>query len=808
MIEVYDHNNINYDANGDMTLSPTSLRGKIELNGICEIVLEHPFDEEGRWKYLVGDNVVACPTPWSDKQLFRIYNTVKGMTGITVNARHIYFDLENDILLDVRPTLKNAQEALDIMLANTAFTGHSNISTINTAYYIRKNVIEALASDDDNSFINRWGGERHLDNYELTINDKIGGDYGVRAEFGYNLADIEEDVDFHSVVTRIIPVGANGIMMGGDEPWVDSVNINKYANIKTRIIEFDDVKVKEDDTDEEGFSTLALARLELRRRCNLLFKEGIDTPSVNYNVDMVNLALTTEYKGYEILEEVRLGDTVHCKHGDLEVDILARCISQEWEVEENGIKYTNLELGNFKQNYFDKQSDVTNRVSKILNNNGTVNALSIEGTLNALQTKFKAMKDIAQTQHVRAMLFEDLDVNSPTFGAMCIGTMGFEISNKRNATNTDWVFRTFGTGKGFDAGEITAGILKAVLIQNMDGSFKIDLSSTGGANYYSSGKKAMEMRGNKIDFFNWGIEGDYIGSIGSVTRAEDVTKAYISMWNDLDSALSLGYRKSGDGYFVSPYIRFDKYNVFDSSHRPIRIFEGVEFSAEASHFGEILMNNYPIRLNASGTSHINSMTIGGTDPAVEIGNSLWVNNNIYASGVKLNGADYSEYFEWLDGNAEDEDRVGYIVALSGDKIIKATGDDVLGIISATPSIIGDTAHDGWQGKYLTDKWGLNIYETIEATYDEDGNILTPEHTSREKILNPHYDEDLEYIPRSNRREWGVVGLLGKLICRDDNTSSVGDYVTSIDGIASKSNIKTRMRVMKRIDANTIKVFVM
>ena len=47
MIEVYSHNNINYSVNGDMTLTPTSLTGKIELNGIGEIILEHPFDEEG-----------------------------------------------------------------------------------------------------------------------------------------------------------------------------------------------------------------------------------------------------------------------------------------------------------------------------------------------------------------------------------------------------------------------------------------------------------------------------------------------------------------------------------------------------------------------------------------------------------------------------------------------------------------------------------------------------------------------------------------------------------------------------------------
>ena len=40
---------------------------------------------------------------------------------------------------------------------------------------------------------------------------------------------------------------------------------------------------------------------------------------------------------------------------------------------------------------------------------------------------------IAKKQEVRAILFEDLDPDSPTFGAMCLGTLGFEIAGERTA---------------------------------------------------------------------------------------------------------------------------------------------------------------------------------------------------------------------------------------------------------------------------------------------------------------------------------------------------------------------------------------
>ena len=59
------------------------------------------------------------------------------------------------------------------------------------------------------------------------------------------------------------------------------------------------------------------------------------------------------------------------------------------------------------------------------------------------------------------MLFEDLDPDSETFGAMCLGTMGFQIARERTADGRDWNWTTFGTGKGFFADYIVAGTMLA-----------------------------------------------------------------------------------------------------------------------------------------------------------------------------------------------------------------------------------------------------------------------------------------------------------------------------------------------------------
>ena len=469
MIEIYLKTNTNYEMNGDITLTPISCAYKASEH---LVTLEHPIDDIGRWKYIDYENVISVEDD-GKKKLYRIFNVVKSLCSITAYARPLFFDLIDNILLDVRPTLKNGEEALNIILEGTGFTGHSNIPNINTSYYVRKNIVEAILGNDENSFLNRWGGEVLLDNFDIYINDKIGSDNGVRVELGYNLNEIEEDINIEEVATRIIPTGYNGIMLEGNTPWVDSPLINKYTKPKMRVINFDDVKVKESEADEEGFKTIEEARQELIKRCNKLYEEGIDKPSVNYKIDMINLANTTAYKDYIKLVTVNEGDTVTCYIPGLDIDVKARVIDYEEDLITG--EYISLELGNVQNNFFNNQADLQNRVDSILNSNGTVKADMLNGTINALNTKFKAQRDVAQPQQVRAMLFEDRVEGSPTFGCMCIGTMGFEIADSFKPGTEEWDFRTFGTGMGFIADCIVAGTLRAIVLESMDGSCRIDL---------------------------------------------------------------------------------------------------------------------------------------------------------------------------------------------------------------------------------------------------------------------------------------------------------------------------------------------
>lgn len=464
MIEVYVKGNEDYGSNGDMTLTPTTCELELTVEGVAELTLEHPIDDLGRWEYLVTDNVIAAPTPYSKKQLFRIYDYTKTETEVTAYARHVFYDSAGEMLVDVRPTDKTGQEALDIILSGTKYKAKTNIKTRSTAYYIRKNIMEAIGGDDENSFINRWGGERMYDNFTVIINDRLGGDYGACAEFGRNMTGIEADISIDDVVTRIIPVSYNGHTLEGEEPWIDSPLIGSYANPRTAVIKFEDVKLLEDCQEgEEGFSTLELLREELKRRCTKEYENGLDKPKVNYKVDLVEVANTEDYKDYKKLTTVGIGDDVLTKDRKLKINVTARCIRLVYDcIEEENAE---VELGNFIENYFDKTTSAADIIQKVTREDGTLKAEEVYGKIDAVKAQLKAQRDISQPSEVRAVIFEDLVEGSPTYGAMSIGTMGFCIASERTADGKDWDWKTFGTGRGFYADYICVGQLDGALIK-------------------------------------------------------------------------------------------------------------------------------------------------------------------------------------------------------------------------------------------------------------------------------------------------------------------------------------------------------
>ena len=250
---------------------------------------------------------------------------------------------------------------------------------------------------------------------------------------------------------------------------------------------------------------------------------------------------------------------------------------------------------------------------------------------------------------------------------------------------------------------------------------------------------------------------------------------------------------------------------------------GKELVSDAKHYTTVYLgqDNKPL---THADSRRPALVVGnGTSDSSRFNALLLTNDgNLYTGGsgtYHTGGADYSEYFEWQDENQNKEDRAGRFVTLDGEKIHYAKqGDEILGIISASPAIVGDDFSESWYGKYETDIFGrvqteeYTVPEEVIPADKETGEAerTIPSHTEMRMKLNPNFDatKDAAYQTRSSRPEWSTVGMIGKLVLIDDGTCAVNGYCqpsAAGDGTATKADGKTNCRVMARLDSTHIKV---
>ncbi len=200
------------------------------------------------------------------------------------------------------------------------------------------------------------------------------------------------------------------------------------------------------------------------------------------------------------------------------------------------------------------------------------------------------------------------------------------------------------------------------------------------------------------------------------------------------------------------------------------------------------------------------------------------NGNVYGlNAFNSTGADYAEMFEWADGNPNNEDRRGLFAYIENGKMRLATAEDMdkcrLGVIAATPAVVGDNYDDNWCGKYLTDVFGAILtqkvhydaeYKIVKYIDPQTGEPITYQICVREEcdaaepILNPDYDPEKTYIPRAERSEYDYWSFCGKLVVVDDGTCKANGYCyPSENGVATST--ENGFYVMERLDDTHIRI---
>jgi len=289
-------------------------------------------------------------------------------------------------------------------------------------------------------------------------------------------------------------------------------------------------------------------------------------------------------------------------------------------------------------------------------------------------------------------------------------------------------------------------------------SGEVDIYSTGSGTQHSLRLlNADASTGNEI--------GIYFGPANNVAGAfiNGYSEADFSSNANRSASLRFGVRNAGTlfecakfthgGFFqASNSATYDAHSYATSAHQfhsQQRYFDTVWIANTNANYERSALR-FDITRSATSSYHFITATSGAlTDDEFRVRGD----GQVYADGsFNGGGADYAEYFEWTDGNSSNEDRRGMTVVLDGSKVRLSTSsdsaDNIIGVVSGRPTIIGDSASERWTGKYQKDDYN-------EYILDSDGY----------RQLSPSYDDTKTYVPREERQEWDAIGMVGKLRIR-------------------------------------------
>lgn len=244
-------------------------------------------------------------------QPFRIYKIVPGLDKITAYARHVFYDLADNLMETYQPENRPGAEVATQILAKCrtahGFTIYSDLTESASADWQDKTPVDALLGDA--GLLDAWSGELARDWWDIYAVTRVGRDTDISIRQGKNLKGLSGSLDDSGVITRIMPVGSDkdGNALYLPELYVDSENINDYPTIRWGVLNVSDAK---ECSSGDNAMTKEECYAQMRESAQAEFDAGCDMADYTLDVDFVVLSDTVEYAAYAGLNDLAIGDSV------------------------------------------------------------------------------------------------------------------------------------------------------------------------------------------------------------------------------------------------------------------------------------------------------------------------------------------------------------------------------------------------------------------------------------------------------------------------------------------------------------------
>ena len=410
MIKVYESTERLFNHNGLKILHPLKAMVFIEDNGDYYLELETTLEDN---EYIQEGNIVRVNTRWGE-QGFRLTSPKRRNNRITVKGYHLWKDSSKYVIVNSYVESKDCNDALDHLNRAcdlvTPFTTISDINTLNSIRIVRKSFEETLSL-----LIERWGGHLYRDNWTIGIKKAIGKDRGAVIRYGKNSQTIEADEDWSNVVTKILPVGYDGITL----PEVYLQSDIQYDVPYTKVIKFDqdidqeDFKDGDGNVDQEAYTEALLT--DLRSKATNYLEEN--------KYFKCNYKVKAELDGV-----VDLGDTIVVNHEKLGINITTNVISLKYDCIRD--KYVEIEFGNFRSKLKDLFKNIKVDTEESIATANEVVKVKLENELNEATSKiWGTLGDSYVIYEGNRILIVDALPKETARNVMMINSAGIGFSN-------------------------------------------------------------------------------------------------------------------------------------------------------------------------------------------------------------------------------------------------------------------------------------------------------------------------------------------------------------------------------------------
>ena len=290
-ISCYDENETNFDHNGEFKVFVDENENNIfrQLNGQFYATFKVSLTDRHIHK-LLPLMYVKIPTPSKKNkyQLFKIFDLSDDDTGITFTAyQFVWGELSNGFIPHLNSVAKTRLEAAQYILDKAQDTKPHRCTVVDlepseerkNLQIVRYNPLVALMGNKENTILNRYSNvEFDFNNFEIQIQNRVGEDTGFVIRDDKNMERFLRDLDYKPVATRIIPQGANELLL--PEYFLDSPNIAMYSEVYYKHVEFPEIGV------DEANGVMKEDAINLLREAGMkLFTESkIDLPVLSWTI--------------------------------------------------------------------------------------------------------------------------------------------------------------------------------------------------------------------------------------------------------------------------------------------------------------------------------------------------------------------------------------------------------------------------------------------------------------------------------------------------------------------------------------------